>query len=225
MSLRSEVKWRCVVYLNKPIEHCLEIALFELGAVVPSIHEYLSLDTRPDRGYESFEVVLGDNHLQSWRYEKNDCRLIVPLAEVQGIIAQATECKLLIKFKETNALIRLGDSYLYGVEYDIPKLFPTSTQIKVSCPGLRAGWQEKLYKVLAKLFRIKCPQKIIPVGKDPAELSENKLECDFHLQASESPSFKMLFSPIRFDLLSVILGIIGTLIVGFLASLLAEIWV
>ncbi len=217
MSLRSEIKWNAIVHLKKPIEHSLEIAVFELDAVVPSIHKYLSIEYRSDKGYGEFDVSVNNTPLRNWRYDQSSHSLLIPIDEVCKIAA-GSSCQILVRFIETNAVTRLGDSYLYTIAYDIPKLFQTSFQMMISCPELRKGWQERLYRILATLMRIRQVPKVVPVDKEPVESSEEQIRCDFYFNPSESPSFRMLYNPGRFEVVSVVLGLVGGIVIAVIAN-------
>lgn len=222
MSLRSEVKWGIIVHLKKPIEHSLEISLFELNEMVPTINDYFSVDLHPDRGYESFEVFVDNNRLQACQYDKDNHRLLVPSDEVKNF-APGTACNLLIRFRETNALIRLPNSYLFEVKYGM-RPSPQSLQMSVCCPELAGGRRERVYKWLAMLLRTRRTPKIFSLEKDPIELSEDELRCDFHFRPNESPTFRMLFTPIRFDIVSITLGIVGIIVLELIVGFLAKVW-
>ena len=219
MSLRSEIKWNAIVHLKKPVEHSLEISVFELDAVVPSIHKYLSIKYPSDKGYGEFDVSVNNTPLPNWRYDQGSHSLLIPIDEVRRIAASSS-CQILVQFIETNAVTRLGDSYLYTVEYDISKLFQTSFKMMISCPDLRKGWQERLYRVLATLLRIRQVPKVVPVDKEPVESSEEQIRCDFYFNPSESLSFRILYNPGHFEIVSVVLGLVGGLVIGVIANLI-----
>ena len=100
------------------------------------------------------------------------------------------------------------------------KLFPTVFKMSIECPEMRDDFQGKAYEIFARILRLKGVPKVVPIGQEVDDTSDDQTRYDFYFSPSESPRFQMLFNPKRFDLASITLGVIGIITLEVIAGLI-----